>query len=427
MPWRSPLGALIVALVVVAAPAIASGQTPASCNALGKNMFVRDVMTDLYYWYREVPTLNPARYDSPEAYLEALRYMPLDHSFSYITSRESSEAFFSESQFIGFGFGTDVVGNEVRVLQVFPDSPAAEAGLARGDRILQIGGRDVAALIAADEVDFGPAELGFSLEIAFRGADQTVRRATMTKRAVTIPTVSQTKLLEVEGRRVGYVFFRNFVQPSFDALDKAFATLSEARVQELVLDLRYNGGGLVAVARHLASLIGGVQSEGQVFAESFHNDRYASFNQTTRFEAAANALTLSRLVVVTTRASASASELVINALRPFMPVTVIGERTYGKPVGQYGIPFCDKLIAPVSFTLRNANGYGDFFDGIAADCRAPDDVDHPLGDPEEGSLREALTFIRTGACSRASIPSPLRRPLAEPARATGWEAVVGAQ
>jgi C-terminal peptidase prc len=421
------LRAVVAALVLFVAVAPSAAQTPVNCTTLGKNMFVRDVMTDLYFWYREVPTLNPARYDSPEAYLEALRYMRLDHSYSYITTRESSEAFFSESQFVGFGFGTEIVNGELRVLQVFSESPAAEAGLARGDRIQQIGGREVSALIASGDIDdaFGPSTLGFSLEIAFRGADQTLRRVTMTKRAVTIPSVSTTKVFDLEGRRVGYVFFRNFVRPSFDALDKAFATLKEARVDDLVLDLRYNGGGLVDVAQHLVSLIGGLRTEGQVFAESFHNDRYATFNSVTRFETIPNALALPRLVVITTRASASASELVINALRPFIPVVVIGERTYGKPVGQYGIPFCDKLIAPVAFTLRNADGYGDFFDGFAADCPAPDDIDHALGDAEEGSLREALTFVRTGACSPPP-PAPLRRQLPEPARATGWHAVVGA-
>ena len=77
------------------------------------------------------------------------------------------------------------------------------------------------------------------------------------KRAVTIPTVSALRLYAVDGRKVGYLNFRNFVEPSFSALDSAFAQLHAAGANELVLDLRYNGGGLVAVAQHLASLIGG--------------------------------------------------------------------------------------------------------------------------------------------------------------------------
>ena len=149
----------------------------------------------------------------------------------------------------------------------------------------------------------------------------------------------------------------------------------------------------------MASLVGGSRTAGQVFAEYFHNDKNAFRNEVVRFETQPGALTLNRLVVITTQGSASASELVINSLRPFIPVVIVGDRTYGKPVGQYAIPFCDKILAPVSFQLRNANGEGDFFDGLPADCAAPDDLDHPIGDAMEGSLREALTVISTGACS----------------------------
>jgi C-terminal processing protease CtpA/Prc len=98
-----------------------------------------------------------------------------------------------------------------------------------------------------------------------------------------MPTVSMTKAYAVDRRRVGYIFFRNFVQPSDAALDEAFTTLKAAGVTELVLDLRYNGGGLVSVAQHLASLIGGVRTNDQVFAEFFHNDKNAFRNEIMRW------------------------------------------------------------------------------------------------------------------------------------------------
>jgi hypothetical protein len=110
-----------------------------------------------------------------------------------------------------------------------------------------------------------------------------------------------------------------------------------------------------------------------------------------------------------------------------MPVVVVGDRTYGKPVGQYGIDFCDKVLAPVAFSLVNADGQADYFDGIAADCAAPDDVEHDLGVADEGSLAEALHFISTGSCSRAA--SEGTRPLRawrEVQRAIGWQSVVNA-
>ena len=321
---------LLVALCagVFTPPAEAQGQ-PASCDIAAQNLYVRDVMTDIYLWYREIPDVDPVAFESPAQYLDAIRYRPLDETFSYIAPRAATEAFFSESQFVGFGFSTtSSAPGELRVTDVMAQSPAQEANLARGDRIVEINGRTVEALQNSGDLDgaFGPSEPGVQGELVIvRGNDRF--RARMVKRVVTIPTVSSTRVYSSGGRDVGYVFFRNFVTPSYEALDAAFTELHGRRVQELVLDLRYNGGGLVAVAQHLASLIGGVKTDGQVFAEYFHNDKYPSLNRTIRFEPKANALGLERLIVITTRASASASELVINALTPFMPVVVIGTRT----------------------------------------------------------------------------------------------------
>ena len=426
---RTALACLVALIVSCAAPPLARAQGPASCSTAGKNLYVRDVMTEFYLWYSEMPIVNPTSYASPEAYLEAVRYRKLDSTFSYITSREANDAFYSDSQFIGFGLSTTLNDVEMRVIQVFPDSPASEAGLSRGDRIVEIGGRLVTALVASGEIGtaFGPSEIGAESDIAFVNQTGARREAHMVKRLVTIPTVSLTKVYNVGGRRVGYMFFRNFVEPSYEALDNAFAELSAARVEELVLDLRYNGGGLVNVAQHLASYVGGVRTDGLVFAEYFHNDKNTFRNRILRFENKPQRLTLDRLIVVTTRSSASASELVINALRPFMPVVVIGGRTYGKPVGQYGIGFCDKLFAVVSFALRNADGQGDFFDGFAPDCTAPDDADHQLGDPEEGSLKEALTYATTGACSRRALTAQQKGDVERRApRALGWQSLVNA-
>jgi C-terminal peptidase prc len=400
------------------------------CTTLGQTAYVRDVLRDIYYWYRELPALDPALYDSPAAYLDAVRYRPLDQSFSYVDSRQSSNAFFSDSQFIGFGFGTRLVASdELRLTQVFPGGPAADAGLARGDRIVSIDGRGIAELSQSGALGgaFGASEVGVSVALRVRGGDGRERDLTLVKRLVTIPTVSDTRVIDADGRRVGYIHFRNFVQPSIAALDTAFAELGAQGVTELVLDLRYNGGGLISVAQHLAGLVGGVRTNNQLFCEFFHNDKNGFRNQRLFFADPAQALDLQRLVVITTRSSASASELIINALRPFLPVTVVGDTTFGKPVGQYGFEFCDKVLFPVSFTLRNAKGEGDFFGGFPADCPAADDLDRQLGDAAEASLAEALHYVRTGACGAA--PRGLR---AVSARATldrprdGRQVLIGA-
>lgn len=422
------MSVLVVAGTLLQALPAAAQLAPTNCSVVSQNLYVRDVMLDVYYWYQFIPPVNAAGYPSPESYLEAVRYRPLDSYFSYIASAAASEAFYSESQYIGFGFSSQITGTEMRVLQVFDDSPAAEAGLGRGHRITQIDGQSVAALIRSGQIDraLGPSEIGYSVEIAFDTREGLSTRATLTKRLVTIPTVSVTRVFDVGGRRVGYVFFRNFVRPSFAALDEAFSTLREAGATELVLDLRYNGGGLVDVAVHLSSLIGGKPTSGQVLATYEHNDKNSAYNRTLRFESLETP-GFSRLIAITTRASASASELVLNALRPYLPVVIIGDATYGKPVGQYGFTFCDKVLFPVSFTIRNANGEADYFDGLQPTCAAPDDISRDLGDPAEGSFAEALTYLRTGACSpRAAEASRTLRAADQGRRSTGWQSVVNA-
>lgn len=406
---------LLVRLVLLVAgcawsPAAASAQYHRPCTTVRQNLSVRDVMQDLYFWYRAIPAIDPARYDSPEAYLEAIRYRPLDEQFSYISPKAASEAFYGESQYAGFGFATQTLTDatgavRMRIAQVFPDSPASEARLVRGDDLVGIGGRTVAELVATGAIGtaLGAAEPGVTRDLEVLSADGRRTTVTLTKRVVTIPTVSDLRVFQVAGRTTGYFFFRNFVQPSVAALDRTFGTLGASKVEELVLDLRYNGGGLVTVARQLASLIGGTRTRGEIFADFVHNDRNARRNEALRFEAPSAALSLRRVVVITTRASASASELVINALSPFIEVVVIGDRTYGKPVGQYSVPFCDKVLYPVSFTVRNARGQGDFFDGLPPTCRAADDLDHAIGDPGEASLAEALRVIATGRCSSSTM------------------------
>jgi C-terminal processing protease CtpA/Prc len=423
-----------IGLAVAFAPASAPAQ-PANCSTVSQNLYVRDLFWKMYYWYKFIPDLEPARYDSPEEYLEAIRYRPLDQSFSHISPRAATDAFYSESQYIGFGFSTRLVSIdagaalEMWVSQVYPDTPAAAAGLKRGDRILSAGGRTVTDWWLAGEIDqtFGPPKIGYETTTVYQRRNAEPVEAAMTKGAVTIPTVSATQVYEVDGIRVGYVFFRNFVEPSVAALDEAFAQLGRAGVRELVLDMRYNGGGLVSVAQHLASLIGGARTSGLVLGEPSYSDKNTFRNRPIRFEEKAHALTLDRLFVITSRATASASELIINGLRPHLPVVLVGDRTYGKPVGQDVFNFCDKSVFPVTFVIRNANGEADYFDGIPATCPAADDLSRQLGDSEEPSLAEALRFVRTGACSPSVAPSSLRArgvPIAPPE--SGLQQLIGA-
>ena len=410
-----------------------ASSTAASCTTLGQCTFVRDALQQYYYWYQNLPNADPAGFASPEAYLDSVRYRPIDSTYSYITSKASSDAFFSDSQFIGFGLSYMRTGElELRLSQTYPGSPAADAGLDRGQYLVSVGGKPVADLIKSGEIStiFGPEQIGYSTEIAWRVPGGSERRATLSKRLVTIPTVSQTAVIASGSARVGYIHFRNFVQPSVEALNAAFQQLRDQGATELVLDVRYNGGGLVSVAQHLAGLIGGAPLVGQVFVQFTHNDKQTSRNTAYRFESKPQALGVTRLAVIATRGSASASEAIINGLRPYMDVKVVGDTTYGKPVGQYGFDFCDKVLYPVAFLVTNARGQADFFGGIPADCAAADDLDRPLADSREASLAEALYVLRNGRCSGQAAAAGLQqeslRERVRPLPTDGWRQTLNA-
>jgi carboxyl-terminal processing protease len=418
---------LALTLAGLARPALA--QT-ANCSPRGQTVFVDQRMRDVYYWYREMPAVNARSYSEPGAYLDAVIYKALDRGFTYITPRATNDAYIQNSEFVGVGITRKLVSNdEYRIAQVYAGSPADEAGLARGDRVLEINGRTIADLVATGDLGgaTGPDLAGVKVRFKVRRGTAE-REVEITKRVVAIPNVPHVAVFPVEGGgRVGYVHLQNFSEPANAALDAAFAQLETAAVTDLVLDVRYNGGGLLSVAQHLAGLIGGARTEGQILGTFVYNDRYSERNTSFRMDRPAHALTMPRLVVITTRSSASASELIVNGLRPYIPVTTVGDRTYGKPAGQVPINFCDQVLVPATFVLKNAAGFGEYFDGLPADCAAPDDLDHSLVDPAEGSLAEALYFLKNGRCSAqasAQVRATVRRP--EPPREVGWRAVLNA-
>ncbi len=418
-------------LLILVLATLASGAQAQDCSISGQNQTVYQTLKDWYYWYRNLPAVSPSTFASPEALLDTVRYRPIDNTFSYISSASSSQAFYGDSQYLGFGFSMKfTVGYELRVTDVFPGSPAAEVGFDRGSEILTLNGKSVQKTYEDGEWNtiWGDEEEGYSVNVTFKNARGEAKGGPMAKRVVTIPTVPLVTIHEAGGKKTGYIVFKNFVEPSYAALDAAFAQLRDASATELVLDLRYNGGGLIAVAQHLGGLIGGDRTTGEVFAQYVHNDKQSSRNNAIRFPRPASAFPLSQLIVITTKSSASASELIINALRPFMPVVVVGENSYGKPVGQYGFRVCDKMLWPVSFSVQNARGQGDYYDGFAPDCRAPDDIDHALGNAQEASLAAALTYVATGACpapsaSRATSDRDHSGPAIRAHAENGWQAL----
>ena len=431
MRFRAFVLGVVLALAACGGPTGPEADS-SDCSIVGENRQVRERMRDIYYWYREMPDPNPASFASPEAYLEAVRYKALDSSFSYMTTKAASDAFFQNAQFGGYGIRTVLLGsNDYRVIDAYAGSPAAEAGMDRGTQILAVNGRTVSEMIAAGTLfaAFDPP----TVQVRFRDRSGRERDTSMTQRTVTIPLVPVVQTYRVGTHTVGYIVFESFVTPSTPALDAAFTQLKAAGADELVLDLRYNGGGFVEVAAHLAALIAGPRTTGQPFVRFVHNDKNKNLDSDRLFPAAPpQSPSVGRLVVIATERSASASELMINGLRPFMSVTTVGSRTYGKPVGQYGYDFCDKTLFPVSFATLNARNEGDYFGGILADCPAADDLGHAFGDPGEAALAESLQFIRNGRCSTTAAADARLQSLSRPPREEqphhedGWQSLVGA-
>ncbi len=387
------------------------------CSVAEQNRFVYEAMQDVYLWNDELPVVDPASFESPEALLAALR-VPQDR-FSFINTIAADEAFFGGGQFVGIGLRSDQPEPGVlRIVEVFEGGPADRAGLQRGDRVLSVNGRPIAEVL--DEEGFsaslGPAEIGVEVTMSWRTPDGRERAATLVKAVVTIPPVAMVSILDSAAGPVGYLEFRNFVETASGPLQDAFATFKAAGVTQVVLDLRYNGGGLLTIAELFADLAGGGGAAGQPIYSLEYNAENSFRNETVPFRDRPASLAPQRLVFITTGATASASEMVVNALEPFYDVALVGERTLGKPVGQLAVPFCDKVLRPVSFRTVNALGEGDYFDGLPVDCPAEDDLDTPLGDPSEASLAEALHYIETGACSTPPPPPipPTPAPLPSP-------------
>jgi carboxyl-terminal processing protease len=281
---------------------------------------------------------------------------------------------------------------------VEPLSPAATAGLARGDVISSVNGRSAAELVAADDFSLlTPAQAGdvLTLVIDAAGGPKTV---TLTAGTYALTPVSTTRLLTLStGAKAGYLVLKDFITQAEDPLIDAVAQFRAAGATELILDLRYNGGGRVSTAALLATLVTGSARQDQVFARLTFNARHASSNGAYVFGAVPGAA-FPRVVVLTGARTCSASELVVNGLRPYADVVTIGGASCGKPVGFQPRESCGNTYSAVNFESTNALGEGGYYDGIAATCGATDTFSGALGDPAEALTGAAIAYLQSGSC-----------------------------
>lgn len=378
----------------------------AACSADGQKQFVLQRMNDLYFWNDLLPqNVDLNAYATAEDLLAYLiSFQPLD-DFSYIDLASADAQFFAAGQYHGYGFSSrfeDV--DDIRFTRVFQSSPAAAAGLQRGQRILMLDGRSIADI----EADEGVAALfeQESLEFTLQRTDGSEFTVLLEQGVVTINPLPQWRIIDrSDGTSVGYFELATFIGTADAAFETMFAEFQQAAVTDIIIDLRYNGGGLVSTTELLGDYLGGAIATNLVFSKTLFNANNAVSNRTRFFRRLLNSTSTSRLVVVSGDRTASASELITNSMMAHVDVSLVGGTTFGKPVGQLGIEFCDKILRPTAFESVNANDEGRYYDGIPVDCPAVDDLSIPVGDDQDENLVTALALLETGACPAMSSSS----------------------
>lgn len=372
------------------------------------------LMQDIYYWYREMPDINKDDYPDPYKLLEALRYEPVDR-FSFVADYDEWHAEMSGS-FVGHGIrvGLDE-NNKARIAMIWDKSPLYANGVRRGWVINTVNGVDIGALLASGNVAqyntvMGPSEAGITNAFVFTKPDGSTFSVASTKTTFNTNSVLHYDTLHLAGGVTGHVVYESFIEPSVDSLARAFAFFKENNVRDLILDLRYNLGGLVSIAQTLSSYIGGNHLAGTTMAKVEHNDKLTEYDREFSFISTSSSLDLPRVVVITSRSTASASEFIINGLRPHLQVITIGDTTYGKPVGFYPWDAGKKYtFAPTAFKIVNSENQGEYYFGIPPDKVASDDITHDFGDRDEASLKEAIYYLEHGNVSAKSFEIPFIR------------------
>jgi len=411
-----------------------------------ENHWIRAWSQAYYLWYRELPDLDPAGTPTTAAYFALMKTpavtsagTPKDRfHFTYVTS--AWESFATAGVQLGYGATWAFIAltppRKLVVAYTEPGSPAAAAGVVRGDSVLQIDGIDlvnandqtsVAKLNAALNPTVTGEAHAFTLVDA-TGANQRV--VTLTAANITGTPVQNVKTLPVANGVVGYLTFNDHIQTADALFRSAVQTLAAAQVTDLVLDMRYNGGGLLSIASEVGFMVAGAaQTSGRTFELIQFSDKYPTTDpiagtpiQPMPFYSSSNgtalpSLNLGRVFILTGSDTCSASESVINGLRGIgVEVVQIGSQTCGKPYGFYPQDNCGTTYFTIQFEGVNALGFGGYTDGFVPQnataapsdavplpgCSVADDFGHALGDPAEARLAAALGYIQGGSCPAAS-------------------------
>jgi carboxyl-terminal processing protease len=368
---------------------------------------------DIYLWYNNIPqSFNARGYDDANEIMEAIRPYSTEPGFSKPVDRWSFAVTKAEWDGVSSGISGDfgmgvffLTNSDLRVSYVERESPAGKAGIRRGWRIKAINGSTNIAPSNANAI-ISAVYQSNSSSFTFTkptGGDVniTLNAAGYKEHPIFLDSVYTSG-----GRKSGYLVFNSFLGDTteiYNEFSRVFNRFSAAGVQDVIVDLRYNGGGYVSVQNVLANWLVPNAGNGGVMEVQQYNEKYNTFNETIKYQKKGS-LNLSRLFVIVSQQTASASELLINSLTPYLDVQLVGpSATHGKPVGFFPIPVGDWYIFPVSFRTVNKNGDGNYFDGIALDHQVGDGLDKDWGDVNESCLGTVLNFINSGSFARTEV------------------------
>ena len=420
-----------------------------------ENNFLRSWTHQLYLWFDQVPDQDPSLYTTAD-YFPLLKTSavtpsgaPVDRfHFTYATA--TWESLSQQGVVAGYGVNFDVLAatppRNITVAYVDPNATGQAATLARGAVVQSIDGVDINAddMTSIDTLNAGlqPATVGeMHTFVVLDVGSATPRTVVLTAANVTETPVPTVTTLNSNGTLVGYILFNDHIATAEGELINAFTSLQQAGVTDLVLDIRYNGGGYLDIASEVAYMIAGsAQTTGLTFELQQFNSQYPTTNPVTGgaitptlFHSTSQgfsgppsgqalpSLNLSRVFILTGTQTCSASESIINSLRGInVQVIQIGSTTCGKPYGFYPQDNCGTTYFSIQFRGVNNQGSGDYAAGFAPantvnpegftipGCSVADDFDHSLGDPNEGQLGEALAYRTGGSCTVAPTGSMIQ-------------------
>jgi len=361
---------------------------------------------DIYLWYSQIPSsFNARSYAGPNEIMTAIRSYSNEPGFSQPVDRWSFAVKQDEWDNVSSGasldFGMNVffrTESDLRVRYVEKSSPAGRAGIRRGWQITKINNSTNITTSNANfiiDAVYNSATSNFT----FKKPDGSLVDISLNGSAYNEQPVFLDSVYTAGTKKLGYLVFNSFLGDTtniFNQFQRVFSRFASENVNEVAIDLRYNGGGYVNVQEKLANYLIKASGNGQLMMKQQFNDKYTQFNESTLFQKKGT-LNLDRIFFIVSNSTASASELLINNLKPYMQVVLVGPtKTHGKPVGFFPIPIGDWYIFPVSFKTVNKNGESNYFDGFALNNQVADGLDKDWGDENEAAFASVLRYVGSG-------------------------------